>query len=199
MTGKYRSPKEIEKLTDIYYNENNKNQLHQYESYLQNSLSPYCEDDAKRIFSCVGKIEKIPRSEQKTFDFEIKNKNVVFEITQIVMLTPSNPSVDQSSNIQKAIEHLGEKSSNADVIRGGMIYFSSIKAYLTNLYDQLQKKDFIISEMKKYNLSFILFMADQVTNTNPITDMSYPSLFYMNKKHKTIFDCIRLGTRSIEF
>ena len=151
------------------------------------------------FFHVLEKSKKIPRSEQKTFDFEIKNKNVVFEITQIVMLTPSNPSVDQSSNIQKAIEHLGEKSSNADVIRGGTIYFSSIKAYLTNLYDQLQKKDFIISEMKKYNLSFILFMADQVTNTNPITDMSYPSLFYMNKKHKTIFDCIRLGTRSIEF
>ena len=199
MTGKYNPSKKIEDLTDIYYKPGNEKPLHQYESHLQNILSPYCEADAKRIFSCIGKIKKIPRSEQQTFDFEIQNKNIVFEVTQIVMSGPSNPSPDQSDKIQNAIKHLGEKSSDANVIRGGMIYFSSIKASLTNLYDQLRKKDFIICEMKGYNLNFILFVADQTNNSNSIVNMSYPSLFYVDKKHKTIFHCIGSKIKTVEF
>ena len=78
-----------------------------------------------------------------------------------------------------------------------MIYFSSIKAFLTNLYDQLQKKDFIISEMKKYNLSFILFMVDQIKNSSPTANLSYPSLFYVDKKYKITFDCIGSKTMGL--
>ena len=173
--------------------------MHQHESYLQHALSPYCEADAKRIFECIGEIRKIPRSGGKTFDFKIKSKNIVLEVTQISMRITFNPSEDQSTKIQKAIKHIGEKESDMSAVRGGVIYYSSIIAFLGNLLERLQDENFIIQEMKKNNLCFILFLPERVSNLNPAELMPSPKLFYVAKVHKTTFVCLDSGIQIIEF
>ena len=201
MTGKYQDPKDIKELERIYYEKDAENERRQHESRQRQILSSYYEKDAKNTFVCVGDVTKIPRNVNKTFDFEIKSKNIMFEVTQIAPPLPSsiNPSIDQSDKIRKAIEHVGEKESNASVVRGGAIYYSTVISFITNLSEQLQNEKFIICEMTKYNLDFILFLPKPAVNLNPYEKIPCPKLFYISKEYKTVFECIDSSIQRFEF
>lgn len=190
MAGKYQGPDDIEDLTKIYYEGDPKNEKQKYESYLQSALSPYCEKDIKNVFACIGEITKIPRDTTKTFDFEIKSKNIMIEVTQIFHPVTFNPVVDPNNKIRKTIAHIGEKESNESAIRGGAVYYSTITSFLANLPVKLEDEEFITCEMAKYNLSFILFLPEPANNANPFEEIQNPKLLYVVKVHSAVFDCL---------
>ena len=198
MAGRYHGLKDIKEVERIFYGKDTKDEKHQYESYLWQPFASFYEEEAKKSFTCIGKVTKIPRSVSKTFDFEIKSKNIMFEVTQIHESLSGNPSVEQSSKILKAINHIGVKESESSIIRGGVIYYSTRLSFLTNLSKEIQIKKFVTQEMIKYNLNFILFLPEQAVNLNPYETIPTPKLLYVTKEHKITFDCLDSKIQRLE-
>ena len=195
MAGKYNPS--IDDVLQAHYG-NSIEARQKYNSWLRAGLAPDCENDAKNAFACVGKVRKIPRSMDKTFDFEIKSKNIMFEVTQIH--PPSfNILSDPNNRILRAIRHIGEKESNTSVVRGGVIYYSTITAFLEDLPTSFQNTQFITSEMTKYNLSFIVFLPEKAVVPPGSENMPYPSLLYVSKEHKATLGCLDSDIQRLAF
>lgn len=171
-------------------------QIEQHEKFIQDMVISDCKNNAKHSLSCIGESEKILHNGKRTFDFEIKTKNIVFGVTQITLPAKSNPDPDQNENIRNAIKHIGEKRSDVIEISGGVICYNTALAFLADLPSEIQNNDYIIEEMKTYGLNFLLFIPEIASNTNP---KDHPKLLYVTKKHKTLFDCLTLKINPIVF
>lgn len=149
-----------------------------------------CDKDVKNALACIGGVTKVSSSTAKAFGCEIKVKNIMFEVSQISHPMPSTPLEEQSNKILNAIGHIGEKESVGSTIRGGVIYYSTVTSYLTNLVGQLQDEKFITYEMTKYNLSFILFLPDPAKIIITFEKPHNPKLLYVAEEHSAMFGCL---------
>ncbi len=190
-------PKDMEDMTDMFYNPERIEGRKRYESYIQaNILSKLQEDVVKKIFGKMGKCEKIPTVDhQETFDFKIADAKLLIEVTSI-NTEPGENVVNPDAyhileKIKKAISHIVSKDASQfpDYFKGGVIYCSTIINHFTSLWQLLYVKDFVKEiGITSSGLDFVLFIPESASINRIDSDMVYPPImFVINESLNKIF------------
>ena len=164
----------IEDLHKVYYGPNmdgknvSKNGILQYEDALRTLVTKWREEEVKQIFSYLGEVERVPRSNRKkTSDFKIEDEKLIIEITSI----NTAPAGEQDENgriplnlphnedafiekINRGIEHAEEKEdtlgySKIAVIHNDPAMFGLRPDFMEKLFnpDFIRKTGFLSSSL----------------------------------------------------
>ncbi|MGD0644939.1 MAG: hypothetical protein ABSA75_08555 [Candidatus Bathyarchaeia archaeon] len=139
MVNKKIQPRDMKDLEDIYYNQSNRERKKKYEKYADGEIiDPIREAYAKQIMTKLGALSKIKESTIKKPDYEIKEHQIVIEITSLQYSEEESvtgfirPRSDEDfiQAVNKAIEHALEKdySEYEGILR--LCLFSLIQSFV---------------------------------------------------------------------
>lgn len=182
----------IKDLEELFYNSDNKEQKEKYESAIKTEiLSPMLEDEAKKIFQPIGDAVKInPDRNSKTFDYEIKNKKILLEVTSIDIPVEdekiSTHNVDKK--IKKAFRHIRDKQYTGNFICGGIIFYSFRQIFLrADTLKKLMDKKWIKKMMTINKIDYLIVHPIQSSVTGMSSLDICPSIVYIKKEHDEKF------------
>ena len=186
----------IEDMYKVYYGLNldgknvSKNEIEQYEDDLRTLVTKWREDEVKQIFSYLGKVERVPRSNRKkNSDFKIEDEKLIIEITSI----NTAPAGEQDENgriplnlphnedafiekINRGIEHAEEKEdtqgySKIAVIHNDPAMFGLKSDFMKKLFDPdfIRKTGFLSS-----SLDGLMFLPPKLAILGGNSDIKIP-------------------------
>jgi len=172
-------PKDIDDLETIFYGDSKdgrKVNLFRQRRYLNNLrtqlMSPRNEDDFKKRFATLGKIEKILETQDHTtFDYKIVARRLLFEVTSLNIeeTSPSNLAKnDVLRKLEVAIDHILAKDASPfpSYRKGGVIIFTLIFNFFSKFDKMLDDKLPEISGMLNNNLDFLVFFHESASINN---------------------------------
>ena len=188
MVNKLHIPKNIEELTEIYYGPNG-NKRNKYENWAKTKIiSPQYEKEVIAIFGSIGDVVKISRSRGKTFDFKIDEEKILIEVTSLDSETDQNSVMTEDkivSKVNEKISHILEKdkSSFQDYYTGGVIFYTTILNFRSELGVLIQDSDFIKKcEITESDVDFLVFLPESASINNQDSRKMCPPVFYVKNK-----------------
>jgi len=191
-------PRDMGDLEEIFYGPNkdgrnvNLNRQKRYLDYLRTQvLSPRAEEDAKKIFAPLGKIEKIPETKKQTsFDYKIDDRRLLLEITSLNVdeTYPTNLTrMDVLKKLKDAIDHILAKDASPfpGYRKGGAIVYTLIFNFFSKFHELLDDKLPETSEMFKNDLDFLVFLPDSASINNKNSREVFPTVFYVRNESLT--------------
>ena len=199
----------IEDLHKVYYGPNmdgknvSKNGIIQYEDDLRTKLiTKWREEGVKQIFSYLGKVETVPKSNhKKTSDFKIEDKKLIIEVTSI----NTTPAGEQDENgciplnlplnedafiekINKGIEHAEEKEDTLGYSKIAVIYNDPVMLGLRpDLMEKLVNPEFIRKTgFLSSSLDGLMFLPPKLTILEGDSDIKIPGPVCYVKGQKTV-------------
>ena len=190
-------PKDITELNDMYgYGEKGIGGIDwkkrsQYESFALGEITPTYEEIVKKIFSKLGKVEKIKEKSSKSSDFVIESRKLLIEVKSLNM---SEPIIDNRirseqwtfNKVMYAINQILEKENDKVYSRfrkGGAIIYSMIFRLFTGFNKMLDETLVKKCPILDNELAFVVFIPEPVgiydINRKP---KKYPTVFYVKGK-----------------
>jgi len=198
----------IEDLYKVYYGPDldgknvSKNEIEQYEVDLRALVTKWREEEVKQIFSYLGKVERVPRSNRKkTSDFKIEDEKLIIEITSINTAPvgeqdedgciPLNLPHNEDAFIEKinrGIEHAEEKEdtrgySKIAVIHNDPAMFGLKPDFMEKLFDPdfIKKTGFLSS-----SLDGLMFLPPKLAILGDDSDIKIPGSVCYVKEQKMV-------------
>jgi len=210
----------MEDVTTKYYGPNNDGigadarWINAHNDYLRtNFQTPALEKYVKKMFSKIGKTDKVSRDNEKRLDYKIEEAKILIEVTSInwaikhqidnteeyLINLPKNEE-ELIEKIDRAIEHIEEKkASNNNYRRIGVIYFDKIyqgigKRLLRSCHETnlIYATNFITSNMDALILLFSL------KENNEIGNLPDNILFLRNSKVHDLLERLKIEIKILE-
>jgi hypothetical protein len=188
-------PKDMADLERIFYGSNKDGKevdLHRQRRYLDylrtQVLSPGFEDDAKRMFAPLGKVEKIPETQKHTnFDYKIDDMKLLLEVTALNIdeTFPRNlTGKDISRKLKGAIDPIVTKDASPflNYRKGGVIVYTIVFNFFSKFSKILDDKLSETSGLFKEDLDFLVFFPQPASINNRSSWDVFPTVFYVKDK-----------------
>lgn len=211
----------IEDLHKVYYGTNkdgknvSKNGILQYEDDLRTLVTKWREEEVKQIFSYLGEVERVPRSNRKkTSDFKIEDEKLIIEITSINTVPagerdekgriPLNLPLNKDAFIKKinrGIEHAEEKEdtlgySKIAVIHNDPAMFGLRPDFMEKLVDPefIRKTGFLSS-----SLDGLMFLPPKLAILGGDSDIKIPGPVCYVKEQKMVDLLSKISELELKF
>lgn len=188
-------PKDMDDLEKIFYGPNKdgrKVNLFRQRRYLDNLrtqvMSPRIEGEVKKMFATLGKIEKIPETQEHTnFDYKIDARSLLLEVTSLNIDETSSRNLTRMDVLKKlevAIAHILAKDASPfpSYRKGGVIVYTLLFNFFSKFDNLLDDKLPEISGMLKNDLDFLVFFHESASINNKDSREVYPIVFYVKDK-----------------
>ena len=200
--GSRHWPRSVKELEDLFYNlKRNEDRRKYIDLMLSDVLSPAREEKIRQIFSVFGDVEKLGRGEQKTYDFVIKSKRILIEVTSINLVSQDGSTLELPTmqkfilKLNRAIQHGDEKvppHGCEDYFKIVAIFYDSMymavgRKYVDLLFDQnfvKNKTNICLSKMDA-----VIFVPEDAYIMSPSGEISYPHIAYV--KSQKLFSLLK--------
>lgn len=194
-------PDSIDELEKLYYGPNKDGyqvdleKIAKNQDWIYNQMNPSKEEFVQKIFSVLGKIIKIPTTEETTSDFAISEEKLLIEVTsiRIDVIRKSKVIRPQLSlkKLRRSIQHIAEKN-DADYQqynKGGVIISDTITEFFLTFYDWIKNNPPRIKTEIPSNIQFLVFVKYPDSFEESFTKA--PPIIYVKKEYLPVLQKIK--------